>query len=98
MKKFENFLNESSETFTLTLGRAFTGFQKSCYKTANTLNLDIDIERIPGVLDVTYRVTVDGNKYNIIRFTEWVNHNYTNRFADIIPSLYGDEGEYEEEQ
>ena len=49
MKKFNNFLNVSRESFTVTLGRAFTGFQKSCYRAADDAGININIERINNV-------------------------------------------------
>jgi len=97
MKKFNNFLNESRESFTVTLGRAFTGFQNSCYRSADTVGIDINIERIPGILIVSYRITINGDEYNVNRFIDWVRDNYVNQGIDMNGEYEECEGEYEEE-
>lgn len=85
MKKFENFLNESRKSFTITLGRSFTGFQRACYDAADQLGIDIDIKRMASFLTIDYRITLNGNQRDVDRFIEWSRNN-----------IQLNQGEYEE--
>jgi len=90
-------MDEIRKTFSITLGRAFTGFQNSCYRSADTVGIDINIERIPGILIVSYRITINGDEYNVNRFIDWVRDNYVNQGIDMNGEYEECEGEYEEE-
>lgn len=63
--------------FTATLGRAYTGVQKRLYNAADIIGIDIKIVRIPSFLDITYRVTLEGDVDNIEFFIKWFNKNFS---------------------
>jgi len=67
-------INEKTSHFNISVGRARYGFKEIVYKIADKCDVDVNIIKLGGFLDIRYRISVSGDDDNIKQF-----YNYMKR-------------------
>jgi hypothetical protein len=67
-------INEKESHFNISVGRARYGFKEIVYKIADECDVNINIIKLGGFLEIRYRISVSGDDNNIRRF-----YNYLKR-------------------